>query len=467
MALSDIVNVVITTQNPGITQAGFGIPLVTSHTATWAERTRTYNNIAGVVGDFAATTAEYQAANAFFAQSPSPPTIMIGRCANKPTQIFNIAIATVISVAGTNYKVRINDMSSGSAGAAAGVTATFTTVGADTNDSIATGIQGAITALAIAGVTATLSGSVGSKIVVVTMTLAKFIGIEVYDILAGGVGGLLSLSEVTADPGITADLTAINNESVAWYGLNTLFRSSAIIAAAAAWVETNTKLFLPATSDTLVATQALGVGSDVAQTLKASARFRTGVFFHPRNDEFADCAQMARFFPLNPGSENWRLKTLSGPSPANLTSTQVTNLNAKYCNFYYLLGGVNAIGGNGKVSANEYIDVIRFRDWWVAGVQGRLVNLELQANKIPYTDAGIALIEAEVRAQNTAGIAAGGISATAIPTGYTTPGPVVTVPLVANVSPSDKQNRVLNNVNTAWVLAGAINAMTINAQITH
>jgi hypothetical protein len=473
MPLSDIATVNITAQNPGLTLAGFGILLITSASATWLERTRTYNNITGVAGDFATTTVEYQAANAVFAQSPSVPTIMIGRLANKPTQTFTIAIATVVNTAGTPYKVRLNNLSSGAAGAGQGVFATFTTVGADTNDSIVTGLVSAINALALPGVTATATGSVGSKVVTITLSVGSWLGVEVLDIAAGAIGGLMTLTETTADPGITADLTAINTESSVWYGLNILFKSAAIIAAAASFVESNTKLFTPATADTLVATQALGVGSDIAQTLKSASRLRTGVFFHPRNDEFADCAQMGRFFPKNPGSENWRMKSLSGVTTVAFSATQTTNLKAKYCNYYYALSGagnsnaINVIGGNGLVAFNEYIDVIRFRDWYVATLQTALVNLEYNSDKIPYTDAGISQIENVVRATNTQGISAGGISATGIPQGYTTPGPVVIVPSANSVPTADKTSRTLNNVNTAWVLAGAINNITVNAQVSH
>jgi hypothetical protein len=72
-----------------------------------------------------------------------------------------------------------------------------------------------------------------------------------------------------------------------------------------------------------------------------------------------------------------------------------------------------------------------------------------------------------VRATNTAGINAGGINPTGIPTGYTTPGPVVIVPSANSVPTADKTSRTLNNVNTAWVLAGAINQITVNVQVSH
>lgn len=465
MPLSDFATISITTSNPGLTLAGFGIDLIVSATAAWVERTRTYNGIVAVGGDWAPTTPEWQAANALFAQSPAPPTIMIGRAANKPTQIFTITLATVVSVAGQPYTVRLNNLGAGAAGAAAGVKATFTTVGSDTNDTIVAGLVSAINALSLSGVTASSTGSVGTKIVTITLSTAgAWLGVEVFDNSIGAVGGLMLLAETESDAGITADLIAINNESKVWYGLTLLFKSSAIIAAAATWVESNTKLFIVATADTVVATVADGSASDIAHVLKAAARIRTGVMFHPRNDEFADAATVGRFFPINPGGENWRAKTLSGPSAVALTDTQETNLNTKLCNFYYSVSGtgnsnsISVVGGQGKVASGEFIDVVRFRDWYAATLGTAIFNLQLNANKIPYDNSGIAMIQNVVIATNKLGISRQGILFGS---------DSVSVPDVGNVSQADKASRTLNQVLSNWTLTGAINLANITVAVSH
>jgi hypothetical protein len=465
MPLSDFATIAITTRNPGLTLAGFGTDLIPSATAAWVERTRTYNGIAGVLGDFAVTTAEYQAANALFAQPIAPPALMIGRLANKPSQVFTIAIATVVSVAGTPYKVRVNDLSAGSSGANVGVTAAFTTVGADTNDSIIAGIVAAINGLAVANVSAASTGSVGSKICTITVAVAgKFVGIEVMDISLGAVGGLMLLTETTADPGITADLTAINAESSVWYGLTPLFASAAILAAAAAFVESNTKLMIAASADSVVATQALGVGTDIAQTLKAASRLRTSVFFHPRNDEWAHVAEVGVFFPKNPGSETWRTKPLSGVTAAAITATQETNLKAKFCQFYYAVSGpgtanaISVVGGDAKVAFGEYIDVVRFRDWVAATMGTNLFNLQLNVDKIPNTDPGINSVENICRQVLQQGIARGGIVA-----GSDT----YSFPTAASEPTADRAARVLNLANCGFQLAGAIHLINVSVAVSN
>lgn len=451
MPLSDIVNVVVSTQNPGVTQAGFGVPLITSASASWAERVRTYANIAGVGADFATTTPEYLAANAIFSQNPRLTQIKIGRLANKPTQVSVVKVTSVINT--TAYVVHFFS---------AGVeqTATYTSDNTATNDEIAAGLASAINALAAPApnATAVATGPGGSQVCTVTGNAAgNWFCVDIND------PNLLAVHETGTDAGVAADLDAINNEDNGWYGLISLFKSDATVAAAAGWVENNTKLYTPALCGTEIATVVDGSATDEAHALKAAARARTGAFFHPRGWEFADAAEMGKFFVVSPGGDNWRLKTLSGVTPGwsngqQYTQTQITNIKAKRANFYYILGGVNVIGGNGTVAANEYIDVVRGIDWWTARVSERLANLLIQSNKVPFTDAGIALVVTEVAAQNTEGIDAGLIAAS--------PRPTVTAPLAANISSADKQLRQLLNVNTVWTLAGAINFLQVNATVT-
>lgn len=457
MALSDIVNVTVVVQNPGITQPGFGVPMIVSHSAAWAERTRTYNSTLGIAEDFPVNSPEYLAASKIFGQSPRPPLLMIGRAVNKPIQQFDIVVTTPLTA--TTYSVRIA-IKNGSAWTSQ--TASFTSV-TNLNDDIATGLKAAIDALAAPVVTgagatlltSSLSGASGSKIVrLVSNTAGNFYGCEVLDIQK------LNLYQDGTDPGIVADLTAIALASNAWYGLITLFNSAAIVTAAAGWVETVTKLYNAALQDSKVATVAYdGTNTDVAANLRLLGYARTAGFYHPANDEFADAAEMGRFFPIAPGGDNWRLKSLSGVTAQSFTQTQTVNMDNKYCNYYYVLGGsANVIGGNGKVFANEYIDIIRGIDWWTSIVVTNIVNLLIQQEKVPYDDDGITQIENQVIAANRLGVSAKLIAPD--------PAPVVTVPLARNIPTSEKIARVLNNLNTNWTAAGAINKVNVNAQIS-
>src|SRR5574343_1251622 len=95
MSLTDHVQISITVDNAGITRAGFGVPLVVSHNASWTERVRFYSTLTDVATDFVATSPEYLQAVALLSQSPSPPKIAIGRAANKPTQAYQVSVLAV------------------------------------------------------------------------------------------------------------------------------------------------------------------------------------------------------------------------------------------------------------------------------------------------------------------------------------------------------------------------------------
>lgn len=443
MPLTDIVQVSISTTALAVTQAGFGVPLILSHSATWVERVRFYADLTAVAVDFAATTPEHKAATAIFAQNPAPPKIAIGRAANKPTERHKITVSTVAN--STAYKLKVTIGSTDS-------DVTFTSDATATNDEIAAGLVTALNAVAGKNYTASAVGGVGVQTVQVLADAAgNWYGIEVLDV------NLLSLEQDHADPGLSADLTAIKTESNDWYALVTLFNSKAYVLGAAAWVESNKKTYLADTQDTPCATVALASATDVMKTAKDSAYARTMILYHPANRVMAGAAWAGKGLPLNAGSETWMFKTLAGIPATVVTGTHQTNIEAKFGNYYYTVAGVN-ITKDGKVSANEFYDVVRFRDWLEARIGERAFAKLAGAKKIPFTDEGITIIEGEVRAQLRDGVEVGGLAAD--------PAPTVTVPKVSAVSAADKTARTLRNVKFSAVLAGAIHKLVIDGTIT-
>lgn len=509
MALSDIVHVTYVSTNPGVTAAGFGVPMIASPNADFfgAARTRTYNDIDAVSDDWDADTPEYLAAEVMFSQSTGLSKLMVGRCVNKPTQRFTITVnaatidgvynvriggpsgtawvsqeaeytaeASAAWIAATAYAIGdlvTNDsgklyvcVSAGTSAGSGGPTGTVSGIvdngvtwdyagvggaGVASNDAIVYALKEAIDAMAAPAldVTTSLVGAAGARTLRITAdTAGDFFGVEVSDY------DLLLLEQDHADPGIAADLAAIHSASKGWYGLVTIHNSKALVTAAAGWVESAKKLYTPDSPDTRIATDALGSSSDVAKALKDLGYARTGCFHHPAPDEFAGAAQMARFFPINPGGDNWIMKTLAGVTAKTYSDTHETNMKAKYVNWYApFTEEVNLIQGKGLVAAFEYIDVIRFRDWYENQAQVACANLVIQNEKVPYTDSGISKIETQLRALNRRGIDAGGIA--------DDPEPTYVIPKASAAASADRQARVLRGVKTTWRLAGAINELYI------
>lgn len=297
--------------------------------------------------------------------------------------------------------------------------------------------------------TSSLQGSAGSRTLrLLANTAGKFFGVEISSREA------LNIEQDHDDPGVAADLTAGKNASNAWYGLVTLFNSQALVLAAAAWVEANTKLYGAASLDSKCATDSVAIGTDnIKQAIKDAAYARSWVFFHPANDEFADAAEFGKFFTYDPGSETWRMKTLAGVTVQTYSETEADNLTDGYAHFYADMGGVNVVHGDAKTGSGEYVDTIRGLDWYTSELQAKLANLAIGLPKIPYTNPGIDGIEAKVEAQNAEGIRRGFIAAD--------PAPVVITPDAADVSTEDKLARELEGVETEFTLAGAVHHITV------
>lgn len=497
--LNDIVTITITSATAGVQQAGFGVPLILSHTAGWTERVRFYTDLDGVVSDFASTTSpEYLAAVALFGQEPRPPRIAIGRAALVPTQRFSLALSdvTLANVYSLRGGAAGNASYTAVAAAAWAALTAYTTGQAVTNDTGKvyvcitagtsagsggpTGTTADITDGTVHWMYAAASGTVVNDVIVynlmkafnalslaLTCSLQGSVGSKTLRLLANAAGAFFDLENLTvavmtlkqdhADPGVATDLAAIKLETNEWYELLTHFNSSAYVAAAAAWVQANKKIYSPTLMDTEIITIADGTATDIAHALKAAAYSRTFPIYHPASGAMAGQAWAGRVLPDNPGSETWKFKTLAGITVVQLTDTHLANLIAKKCNYYYAIAGVN-ITAEGKMSSGEYVDVVRFRDWLEARMAEAIFGALIRAEKIPYTDEGVAVIEAEVRGVLKEGVAVGGLSPN--------PKPTVTVPLVASVSSNDKAARLLRNVFFTGTLAGAIHSGDIRGTIS-
>jgi len=448
VALSDFISISISISAARATGPGFGTPLILSHNATWVERVRTYSSPAGVLADFSAHAPEYLAALAMFAQSPSPPTIKIGRSAVKPTQQFDL---TPVVHDSTTYTVNILDTS----GVSHAVT--FTSGVGATASSIITGLKAAIDALSLALTTSNQGPNTFLR--VLANNAGDFWGVWVD---SKQTSGFLGIAQTQADPGVATDLAAIQLEDPGWYGLETLFNSKALIVAADGWAESNTKLYIAASVDTAIPNTVKSGATDVAATLQAAADTRVAVYYHAIPQEFADAAVLGVFLPMISGSEVWAFKTLVGITVDTLTETQRTNVLAKNANVIEQVAGVN-IENQGKVALGEWIDVVRFRDWLASDMGIRIYNLLVAAqNKVSFDDDGIPKVAAQIRASLKAGQRAGGIVK-----GDEGPGVFsVTVPLLSAVNPTDRTNRNLTGVQFTAQLAGAIVATTITGLIT-
>lgn len=432
MGLSDIADITITTQAAAVTQAGFGVSLILAPNATFPERVRFYSDLDGVNDDFASTTPEYLMAQVVFSQSPCPEQVAMGRLTSKPTQAYTLTPVAENS-ATYSFVVTASDGTE--------TTYSFTADSSATATEIVTGLKaaGAVSGLTEGGTTTlTLTADVAGAFFGVKSTTSPISN--------------LTIEQTHTTASLSASLDSIADEDSTWYAILYPFNSTADAATISTWAESNGKLYIAATNDTRSATVATGSDSTSAPAVaKAASRQRTACEYHPNPSKFLDAALAGRMLPTQPGSETWMFKNLSGPDATTFTTTQLTNLRAKNCGYYYSLGG-QSISAQGKVASGSYIDIIRGRDWLQARIQEGLANLLINTDKIPMTDEGIAQVEGILRQKLDDAVRVGLIASDYI----------VTVPLAADIDSANKANRILPDITFTATLQGAVHKVEVN-----
>lgn len=432
MSIDDIVNVQITRETKSVSRKGFGVTLVLGISKAFTGLQRTYSSQKEVLIDFNSTDKEAIASNSLFAQSPSPIQVVIGRRATSDLTV--VTITTILDL--TTYTVTIN-----------GTLFSFTSDGTATDVEIVAGLKLAVDA--------------GSEPVTFTDNIDG-----TYDITptvpstAYSIQTDVNQTMVFVDTGTMADdLTNISQENDDWYAAMYTLRIQADVEAMATYIESVKKIFGTASSDSVIidSTESSDITS-ISYVLKSQSLARSFVIYHSlAATQFPEAGLFGTILPLNPGSYTAAYQELSTITVDNLTSTQRTNALAKNTMIYTEVGGAN-ITEEGKVAEGEFIDIIIFVDWIDARITEGVYGLLVRSPKVPYTDAGIASIEAEINRVLQDGQTLGGITLD--------PGFSISVPLAADVSAGDKAARTLNNVTFEATLTGAIHIVNITGTVT-
>ena len=159
------------------------------------------------------------------------------------------------------------------------------------------------------------------------------------------------------------------------------------------WTESNEKLCVCETTG-------------ISASPVSDAMFRTAVIHATKENDCVNAAYAAKFLSYEPGSELWAYKSLSTVEAQSLSTTDISSLESRNVSYYTTIGSQAMVQG-GKVSAGEWIDTIRFRDWLKTQIQQNVINLLLSLPKVPYTDPGIGLVQNAVTAALDAGVEAG------------------------------------------------------------
>jgi len=439
LTLSNHVALTISVDTVGVARAGFGVPLIISHSAAWVERVRSYNSLSDVIADFPVTTSpEYLCAQALFSQSPRPKKIKIGRADLAPTQVYRI---TPTAVDDKTYSVTC---------AGEGVTAEEVSFTADSSATVAeitAGLEAALNLVTGKNFTATDDTT---HVTITGDAAGDWFSLEVDD------PANMKIEQLHADPGIATDLAAIQIEDDDWYCLLTNFNSNAMVLATASWVEAQKKIYVVDVNESDAITTVAG-NSDTLDDLATVNRARTAGLYHPSPLAFNAAAWAGRCLPEEPGAITWKFKQLSGVAPVKLTSTQRGNLIARSANFFETVAGLD-IMSEGTTADGDYVDVQRSLDWLDDDVSKSVFEDMAAGGKVPFTNAGVTVIQNAILGSMQRAVARGIFS--------DDPAPVVTVPDVADISAANKTARTLPDVKFSGTLAGAIHKTTITGVVS-
>lgn len=440
--LSQIAKVMIFLSTATIAKASFGIPLVVSPTTGFSERVRIYSNYDAAVED-RLDAKTLSAINATFAQTPRPSYVYVGR-RDMTSSVITSSLATVAN--GNIFSMTVD-----------GVVISYTAKANDTPEQVFTGLAAAITA------SGTLAGDYNVTSDSASMTLTPKDPTQSSVIVT--TQNLVNTPQGDA-ANIAADLTKINRANKAWYGFNLVERSDTLLLQAAIWAEAQTKLFFACSGSSAI--WDAESDDDIASTLQRGKYFRTALIAHKNAaNEYPEAAWMGRCFTIEPGGEVWALKVLSTIQPSDFSDTEQAVIWGKNANTYEQYSDNVYLTNPGKVSADEWIDIIRGRDFAQDTIQKDMASAQIKAKKIPYTNPGIQICVNTVRGSLIKLQKAGVLAPDEVDSeGNTVPGFMIDYPNAVDVDANTKASRKLY-LSFVGILAGAIQVTEITGTLAY
>lgn len=438
--LTDVAEVVVSTQGAQLSTPAFNTPLILSTSNRFAERLRVYSSMTALEGDgFVAADPEHQLATALLSPDNRIAQFAVGRLANLPTQRFAV---TPVAANSHTYTMEI-----GVPGSTVHAVS-FTADSSATLTEIIAGLKTAIDALSLA---VTVSDQT------TYMRIVANVAGDNWHVKSTDRANLRILQD-HADPGVAADLSAIEAYDADWYAILNAFNSAAMGTAIAAWVQTRTKAFIADCDETAMAQTVVSGAADLMAVINAQSYDRSLAVANTGSAEFLGATWLGTLFTRDPGEGvTWAFKTLKGQEASDWNDTERTNIKNRNGNFYYTLAARD-VTFQGTVGGGEFFDTIPWGvDWLTSTIQTEIGTLLFNADKIPFTDAGAEQIAAAIHKALDLAVKRGLLAAN--------PEPVVIVPKVSAVSDNDKAARLLPDVQAQATLARAIHKTQLRVRL--
>jgi hypothetical protein len=491
--LNSLINITLNLQSAATSGTNFQSMLVLGSSAVIdsVERYRQYTDLTSVGADFGNTTPEYLAAQAWFAQKPTPNSLTIGRwfktasagqliCGALTTA--NKAIATWQAVTAGAFDVSIN-----------GTLKHITSLNFSTDgnlNAVATRIQNAL-AVAVTGTTC-IYDSIYSRFVITSPSTGVNSTISVLSSPSGGtdISGMLSGTTVLgayAANGFAAQsaLDCVTyfdqNYGSLFFGLYVCEALAADYDAIAAYIEGlgGSHVHWTPTQDTNTLS---AVDTTNLAYLFKLAKYKWSPILYSSTSLYAVISLAARIMTVDWTQSNSAItlmwKTLPGITAETLTPTQAAALKGFNCNVYtnYNIGSASGtpIVQYGICPSGDYIDSVIGAAVLASTIQTNFFNTLYTSNKVSQSDQGQGALEGGIlkaleQFVDNNYIAPGtwqGASFGQVANGdYMASGYYVYQPPVSSQSDADRSNRISVPFQVAANLSGAIHQASVQINL--
>lgn len=258
---------------------------------------------------------------------------------------------------------------------------------------------------------------------------------------------VVGVVEGAAETFVTAltDLQATNND---WYYLVSTANDEATVTALADYVSTQDKLYGATVQDPAFAATLSGQYDNAFLVV------------HDQEDAYVAEGLIATVAPRVIGSYTWTFKNVQGVPAASFDNTKINEIHDNNASTYINEAGI-LMNSHGVATSGEYLDVIQATHFLKARLAEYVFRLLALKDKVPYTDAGIALVVAEVENVLDRAFQQGIIADEEGEPLYT-----ISYPTRAEIPANDRARRVLPDIEWTAVVAGAVEKVEIRGVLT-
>lgn len=247
---------------------------------------------------------------------------------------------------------------------------------------------------------------------------------------------------------LIAGLNELVKKHKDFYYLTSVEQGDEEITALAEWISTSDRLYGATTANV-----------ELAETLRGQYD-NLFLVVHDQPETYVAEGLIATCAPRMIGSFTWTFKNVKGVPAVGFDNSEINAIEAANASTYIEEAGI-LMNSHGVVTSGEYIDIIQATHFLKARMAESVFRLLALKEKVPYTDAGIALVVAEIE----------GILNLAFKMGIVAdeegiPQFSITPPRRKDIPKNNIAKRILPDLRWRCVVAGAIENVEIRGVMT-